>query len=116
MSHFFDTTCDKSPACDGLEAPWYLPAIYKKKDVFEEFARWCGFDASRAAPISKNYFCKLWKKHFSRVKIPKKNRFSRCARCVRSACVGRAEAGTSILVGFASVSDAARQTFLLSTA
>jgi hypothetical protein len=95
MSHFFDSTCDKSPACDGLEAPWYLPAIYKKKDVFEEYARWCGFDASRAAPISQNYFCKLWVKHFSHVKIPKKNRFSRCARCVHYACVGRAETGTN---------------------
>lgn len=81
MSGFFDRTCDKSPACDGLEAPWYLPPLYKKKDVFAEYQQWCEADATRVAAVSKGYFGRLWKKHFRHVKIPKKNRFSKCARC-----------------------------------
>jgi hypothetical protein len=80
---------------------FHLPHNWTKKEVYNLFID--NLLLREEATISYKYFCKLWKQEFSRVRIPKRSRFSTCRpssqfKALRDKATLQAEKSKSILM------------------
>jgi hypothetical protein len=57
----------------------HLPDNWTKLEVYEEFKHETNFREEQ--DVTYSWFCRIWSQKFSRVRIPKRSRFSTCAPC-----------------------------------
>jgi hypothetical protein len=75
MTDYFEMFSDKMPKVNRV-AVWHLSCSQNKMDIYDLYKEWCEDTAS--VVVSYQYFCALWTRDFSHVKIPENNRFKQC--------------------------------------
>ena len=76
MQDVFSKNCEKLPNKDII----HLLDSFSKLEVWKIFkSSFSNFNKNKN--ITYRFFCKVWKKHFPNIKIPRMNRFGVCADC-----------------------------------
>lgn len=75
LNDFFHTNVESLPNKDIF----HLPDNWTKSEVHDAFQNEALLRQEQG--VTYSWFCRIWNKEFSRVRIPKRSRFSTCAPC-----------------------------------
>jgi hypothetical protein len=77
LNDFFSRNVESLPNKDI----YHLPDNWSKTEVFDAFKN--ETELRQEQEVTYSWFCRVWKSQFSRVRIPKRSRFSTCAPCTK---------------------------------
>jgi hypothetical protein len=77
LNEFFSKNVNSQPDNDIH----HLPDNWTKMEVYEAFKNETTLREEQE--VTYSYFCRIWQKHYSRVRIPSRSRFSTCAPCTK---------------------------------